>query len=193
MSPLFASALTGFFVFSGVGGMSSTSLMTDKEVPVEPTYQAVESYTVSMTGYNAVPEQTDDTPFSTSIGAYTNPEIIVARSSDLGAKLPYGTVIRVSQIAPASGCEYELVEDLIGYRVVADAMHPRWRNKIDILFDTRPVVTRRGGEQLNAARALGYCKNNIKLEVVGKIDTKKMPKSQTELKEMLGLAALAAK
>ena len=192
MSPLFVSALTGFFVFSGVGGMSSTSLMTDKEVPQEPTYEVLESYTVSMTGYNAVPEQTDDTPFSTSIGAYTNPEIIVERSSDLGTKLPYGTVIRVSQVAPSRGCAYDLVEEFIGYRVVADAMNARIRNQIDILFDKDDLV-QAGTRKLNPAYALGYCKNNIKVEVVGKINTKKMPKTQAELKALIGQSALAVK
>ena len=140
--------------------MSSTSLMTDKEVPQEPTYEAVESYQVSMTGYNAVPEQTDDTPYSTSIGAYTNPETIVARSNDLGDKLPYGTVIRVSQIAAGYGCSYDLVKNFIGYRVVGDAMNARIHNQIDILFDNDDLV-QAGPRKLNPAYALGYCKNNI--------------------------------
>ena len=172
--------------------MSSTTLLTNKEVPQEPTYQAVESYTVSMTGYNAVPEQTDDTPYSTSIGAYTNPETIVARSNDLGDKLPYGTVIRISQVSQTRGCAYDLVKNFIGYRVVGDAMNARIHNQIDILFGKDDLV-QAGARKLNPAYALGYCKNNIKAEVIGRIDTSHMPKTQVELKALIGQSALAIK
>ncbi|MEN9561318.1 MAG: hypothetical protein RIQ56_591 [Candidatus Parcubacteria bacterium] len=188
MNPLFTSALTGFFVFSGVGGFA-TSTPETQIAPPEPTYK---SYTVSMTGYNAVPEQTDDTPFQTSIGAYTNPEIIVARSKDLADELPYGTVIRISQAEVKHGCEYELVEEYIGLRVVADAMHPRKRNQIDVLLDTKPIINSKT-RKLNAAQALGYCRENIVIEVIGKIDTRAMPKSQKELKDMMGVNALAVR
>ena len=168
----------GLFVLTGApqAGWASAATMPSQEILL-PSHQ------VTVTGYNAVPGQTDDTPFETSIGAYTNPEIIAARSRDLAEMLPYGTVIAFEPVANSNDCGFEVVEEYIGLRVVADAMNARMQNKIDILFSSHDYVTV-GGKERNAARAFGICKD-VKIYIVGKIDTKNMPESQEELVRML--------
>lgn len=156
-----------------------------------PTYVPKEMYTVTMTAYNAVPSQTDDSPEYTSIGARTNPEIIAARSSDLADELPYGTVISVLPATTTPNCGFKYVSEKIGLRVIGDAMHARMRNKIDILMDVEPIRAQ-DGKYRNPARALGFCKG-VKIAVVGHIDIKHMPKTQTELAAAVGLASLAVK
>src|SRR3989344_2886699 len=119
--------------------------------------EATQSYSVSMTAYNAVPAQTDSDPFITASGAWTNPEIVAARSRDLGAELPFGTVIKVERAAADSPrCQFGKVEHLIGYRVIADTMHSRWTDKIDILLDQTDTVLVEGRE-VNPALAIGVC------------------------------------
>lgn len=137
-----------------------------------------------MTAYNALPGQTDSTPDRTSIGAYTNPDIIAARSRDLADELPYGTVIEVVPVSTSTprdvNCGRQFVHDQIGLRVIGDAMNPRITNTIDILMDHKELVSV-NGKKRNPAKALGMCKN-VTIKIVGKIDTKNMPKTQDELK-----------
>ncbi len=144
-----------------------------------------------MTAYNAVPWQTDEDPFTTASGAYSNPDIIAARSRDLADELPFGTVISITAASSSPNCGYEVVGDMIGLRVIADTMHARMTKKIDILFDI-DAKAKVGGKQVSAAKAFGVCKN-VTIEVVGKIDTKRMPKNQLELQLALGRATLADK
>ncbi len=152
-----------------------------EETPAQPIYP---SYSVSMTAYNAVPGQTDSTPNRTSIGAYTNPDIIAARSVDLADELPYGTVIEIVPVSTSTPidhkCGREVVEHQIGLRVIADSMNARMRNKVDLLMDMSDKV-RVNGKAINPARAFGVCKN-VEIRVVGRINTKQMPKTQDELK-----------
>lgn len=174
MPTIITTALMGFFLLSANGGAIVSEVA---KKPVLPTY---ETLSVSMTGYNAVPEQTDGDPFTTASGAYSNPDIVIARSVDLAQTLPFGTVVEV--VVPESAnqnCGIGQVEHLIGYRVVADSMHPRKRNQLDILFDTDASVTHNGKDK-NAAIVMGVCKE-IEVRVVGKIDIKNMPKNQSEL------------
>ncbi|HEY4487545.1 MAG TPA: hypothetical protein VI483_02145 [Candidatus Paceibacterota bacterium] len=178
-------ALMGFFVFSPAQqlGWASTT----------PTTPALEiqlpSYEVTMTGYNAVPEQTDSDPFTTASGAYSNPELVAARSVDLKDELPFGTVIAIVPNEPTSNCGLAHVEESVGLRVIADVMHPRMHNKIDLLFATNDYV-KVGGTTRNAARALGFCRN-VQIVVVGKIDVRKMPKTQDQLVRMMDKELLA--
>ena len=138
------------------------------------------TYSVAMTAYNAVPGQTDETPDVTASGAYSNPDIVAARSIDLADKLPYGTVIAIETGSSASpSCGIGAVSHLIGYRVIADSMNARMRNKVDLLFGTDDTVSV-GGKKIGAARALGLCKD-ISIRVVGHVDIAKMPHSQAEL------------
>ena len=182
MTPTIAAALAGFFVFSGVGGMSSSSLMNTEDPVIEtPTYPA---YSVSMTGYNAVPEQTDSDPFTTASGARSNAAIMAARSSDLADEMPFGTVVAISTNTSTANCGLSAVSNLVGLRVIGDSMHPRKRNQIDILFDETDTVRARG-KQMNPALVLGMCKD-IQVVVVGHIDIKRIPKTQAALKLAVG-------
>lgn len=165
---IFNTALIGLFVLSGLGGQNSLSLAKAAAEEPPPTY------TVSMTAYNAVPEQTDGDPHITASGAYSNPEIVAARSRDLADQLPFGTVIEVSTATSSENCGLHVVGDEVGLRVIADTMHARMQNKIDVLLDSKKT-----------ARTFGVCEG-VAIKVVGKIDIKDMPKSQAELRAQVG-------
>lgn len=137
-------------------------------------------FTVKLTAYNAVPGQTDNTPFTTAIGAYSNPEVVAARSRDLAGTLPYGTIIRIERTtADTPSCRYSQVEDQIGYRVIADAMNPRITNTVDVLLNQHKKVWV-DGRMVNPALAVGRC-SAVSVTAIGRLDTKDMPKTQAEL------------
>lgn len=173
----------GLFVYSNLSLPTVAADTIKQTPPEEPTYR---SLSVSMTGYNAVPEQTDGDPFTTASGAYSNPEVIAARSVDLAEDLPFGTVIEVvpSSAAVSNNCGLSAVEDHLGLRVIADSMHPRKRNQIDLLFVDEKVIKARG-TWVNPAVALGVC-SDVEVRIVGKIDVKDIPKTQAELKLAMG-------
>src|SRR3989344_6006664 len=103
MSTLIASALVaGFFLFSGAHAASA---------PKAPSAD-LPSYLVTLTSYNAVAWQTDDTPMITGSGLRSNPEIIAARSADFAQDLPYGTIIALHRDnrADTNNCHYSAVE-----------------------------------------------------------------------------------
>ncbi len=169
---------------SSVGEEPSKRLATSREV--------ASSLLVSMTAYNAVVGQTDGDPFTTASGAFSNPEVVAARSVDLAGELPFGTVIQISRTGKDTpGCRFSQVEPQIGYRVIADSMHSRWTKKIDVLLDENNTVEVDGREH-NPGIALGVCKN-VTVTVVGKVDIHRMPKTQAELVKMFGTATLALK
>lgn len=177
-------ALTGFFVWSNIG-LAATSTFPQQVQPEAEALIEVPAITrtVKLTAYNAVPEQTDGDPFTTASGAYSNPEVVAARSRDLAAAFPFGTVIALESPVKSHSCGFSSVEHLIGYRVIADTMHERMTQKIDILFDPSDVVSIGVNGQpkktVNPARALGIC--TVTARVVGRIDIKDVPKTQTEL------------
>ena len=177
----------GFLFMSGVGQANALTRTSTIAAAVPPS----QVYSVSMTGYNAVPGQTDSEPLTTASGAYSDPDIVAARSVDLADELPFGTVIEIVPAATSTdpSCGVSLVQPLIGYRVIADSMNARMHNKIDILFGTDDIV-HVGGIDRNPARALGFCRGT-KIVVVGHVAISHMPKTQAELKAMLGQAALA--
>ncbi|MBI5470032.1 hypothetical protein HY968_01795 [Candidatus Kaiserbacteria bacterium] len=143
-----------------------------------------------MTAYNAVPEQTDSSPDRTASGAFSDPDIVAARSVDLADELPFGTVIMITHAATSTpNCGIGLVDDQIGLRVIADSMHPRKRNQIDILFDQADKV-KVGGKYVNPARAMGVCKD-VTITVVGHIDIKHIPKNQAALRVSVGQLQIA--
>lgn len=195
MTGIITTAVTGVFLLQAITPQALALGVAQVEAtPVEPSYPTL---TVKMTAYNALPGQTDDTPDRTSIGAYTDPDIIAARSPDLAEKLPYGTVIEVVPASTSSpkdvNCGREAVEDQIGLRVIADAMNPRIKNTIDILLDHTDLVSVKGKKR-NPAKALGMCKN-VTIKIVGRIDVKKvkdMPSTQQELKLALETRNIAA-
>ena len=171
-------ALMGFLLFSGGPVVPSAHAAALKE-PVSP------SYAVTLTAYNAVPEQTDNDPLITASGAYSNPEIIAARSIDLADELPFGTIIEISgPSGPDNSCGYHIVKPIIGYRVIADAMNARYTNRIDILFHTESNYKMADGKTKNAGNVLGVC-SDASIRVVGYVGINKIPKTQTELARLV--------
>lgn len=168
-------ALMGLFFLSGAA-VAVPGAASAPQAPI-PTYQ------ITLTGYNALPEQTDDTPFETASGAYTNPEVVAARSRDLATELPFGTIIAIE--APANGgknCGYGAVSSLIGYRIIEDTMNARYKHYIDVLFATEDQFLVKGRTR-NAAGLLGVC-SDVSIRVVGHVKALgngKAPKTQKEL------------
>lgn len=185
MHDIFTTALMGIFLFSsGTGVAASSNQVTLDEV--EPPQRIVK-----LTGYNAVPEQTNEDPFTTASGAFSNPEVVAARSRDLSDVLPYGTVIAIERPSYQDplACGFDIAEAHIGYRVLADTMHMRKRNQVDIMFPTDKTITV-GKRQVNPAVALGIC-DEVTIRVVGFIDIKDIPKTQAELAVRVGNTHLA--
>lgn len=175
-----------FFVWASPG-LPDATIVVDQ---VQDAEINLPTYTVHMTGYNAVPEQTNADPMTTASGARSNPTVVVARSRDLADKLPYGTIIEVNtKEGVESPCGLTVVDHLIGYRVVADTMHPRKKNQIDIMFDTNDTV-KVGARQVNPAIALGVCED-IEIKVVGFVGINDIPKSQLALAAHVKDLALA--
>ncbi len=202
MSGILTTALTGFFLLSAATGTLSESMISEPEAEPEkgvivvragarvvsdekPKLTPIATHTVAMTGYNAVPEQTDGDPFTTASGAYSNPEIMAARSVDLKEELPFGTIIEIKSVNPKDkGCAYEFAEPFVGYRVIGDSMHPRKRQQIDLLFPADVKVKVGGGRVMNPAVALGYCQG-VEINVVGFVPIKNIPKTQIALKALV--------
>ncbi len=149
-----------FLLLSGGSGVATTPA----SAPVASSTPPAPSYMVAMTAYNAVPGQTDSNPFETASGAYSNPEVVAARSQDLGEELPFGTIIEIDgPTSKQNNCGFGIVSPILGYRVIADTMNVRYTKRVDVLFDVCHGVT---------------------VRVVGHIDPKKMgnlPKTQTAL------------
>lgn len=145
---------------------------------------ALPSFTAKLTAYNAVPGQTDATPFVTAVGAFSNPEVIAARSRDLAATLPYGTIIKIERTqADTPSCRFSSVEGQIGYRVIADAMNPRITNTVDVLLNQSKKVWV-DGRMVNPALAVGRCAE-VSVTVVGKMPVSAIPMTQAELAAMV--------
>lgn len=211
MTGILSTALTGFFILSAATGTLTESVLkpqndaTKSTIEVrsgarvvsdtEPTIDPISTHTVAMTGYNAVPEQTDSDPFTTASGAYSNPEVIAAVSKDLRyGDMPFGTVIELSYDGKSNNCGFSAVKHLIGYRVIADQMNPRFEKKIDILFNEEDkvmiAVNGQPAKPVNPARALGECRG-VTASVVGRIQIKDIPKSQAELRILIGKGVLS--
>ncbi len=168
----------GFLLLSG-GAVALPAHAMAPRAPLLP------DYAVTLTAYNAVSEQTDDNPFETASGAYSNPEIVAARSGNLAGKLPFGTIIELdgSNISSRDTCGYNVVKKRIGYRVIADTMNSRYTDRIDILFSTESNYVMKDGREKNAGAMLGIC-NGASVRVVGHIDItnpNRLPKTQAEL------------
>jgi 3D (Asp-Asp-Asp) domain-containing protein len=141
-------------------------------------------FTAKLTAYNAVPGQTDATPFVTAAGAFSNPEVVAARSGDLAAKLPYGTIIKIERTqADSPACRFSSVEDQVGYRVIADAMNPRISNTVDLLLNQNKKVWV-DGRLVNPAYAVGRC-DAVSVTIVGKMSVSAIPMTQAELVTMV--------
>ena len=168
-------ALIGLFAFSGTVAAPSGDVYSEVNAP---------SFSVKLTAYNAVVEQTDSDPHTTASGAFSNPEVVAARSRDLAEVLPFGTIIAIEGPAVADNdCGYDLVASRIGYRVIADSMHSRKREQVDVLLDYTERV-RAAGKIVNPALALGICEGSS-VRIVGYVDINHMPKTQGELARLV--------
>lgn len=177
----------GFFLLSG----ATVALPAQAEAPA---VAMVPNYTVTLTAYNAVPEQTDEDPFTTASGAYSNPEVVAARSRDLAAELPFGTIIEIGGPPDLQRtCGYGIVSPIIGYRIIADTMNARYTDRIDILFSIASNYRMKNGRTRNAGNVLGICRG-VTIRVVGHLDPKRpgrFPKTQIELAALVEGAELA--
>lgn len=99
---------------------------------------------MTVTSYRSVPEQTDDSPYITSIGQRTHPHG-VAVSQDLlkNGALKYGDFI---------------VVEGYGIKVVNDTMHPRHKNHVDIWVETYNQEKAVGVKKLKIYRIRGTIK-----------------------------------
>lgn len=169
--------------------LASTTLAI-ADAPTLSLSEDTAEYVVKLTSYNAVPEQTDGNPHETASGAYSNPEVVVARSVDLATALPFGTVIALERSTPDSeNCRFAAVEHLIGYRVVADSMHSRKRAQIDVLLDASDTVSVHG-KATNPSLALGMC-SEVTVRVIGRLKVADIPETQADLRTLVEGDALA--
>jgi len=163
--------------------VSAPSVQVSAAAASKPV-KATASYPVTLTAYNAVPEQTDSDPTVTASGAFSNPEVIAARSRDLAGELPFGTIIEIDGSNASEGtCGYSIVEPIVGYRVIADSMNARFTDRIDVLFSTDSNYTMPDGKVKNAGIVLGIC-GGMTVRVVGYINItnpNRVPKTQAEL------------
>lgn len=174
----------GFSLFLGAAPLPNHNDVTPRIVAPAPA--EVSNYNVTLTAYNAVAAQTDSNPFETASGAYSNPEVIAARSGNLADELPFGTIIELDGTgASRASCGFNVVAPLIGYRVIGDTMNPRYTDRIDVLFDTKSNYSRTDGSKINAASVLGICKG-VTIRVVGHVDIQHIPKTQAQLAELVG-------
>lgn len=186
-SMIILGALMGFSLLLGTPTFSFGNVVIPQHV-VAASAPAAPAHIVTLTAYNAVSAQTDNNPLETASGAYSNPEIMAARSVDLADDLPFGTIIEFDGANISSGgtCGYGVVESNIGYRVIGDSMNSRYTDRIDVLLDTTKDYMKPNGRAINAAEVLGICKG-VTIHVVGHVDINHLPKTQK------GLAALVEK
>ncbi len=175
--PVIATALVGLFLLGGAFNAGAPA--------PDQTITPLPGISVHLTGYNAVSWQTDADPSVTASGAFSNPEVVAARSHDLADELPFGTVIEIDRpdVQNPAACGFDAVSSLIGYRVIADSMNMRMHNRVDILFPNTDSVSV-GGQKINPSRALGVC-DNVTVRILGRINPNKMPKTQDELVALL--------
>jgi len=167
---------------AAIAAPSSEKLATAQE----PTT----SYTVKLTAYNAVPAQTDSDPGTTASGLPSNSEVMAARSHDLAAELPFGTVIAIYRAGKDTpNCAYNKVSHLIGYRVIGDTMDSRWTKRVDVELDQNDTVDV-DGAQVNPGLALGVC-SGVTVKVVGHLPLSRVPQTQAELAKLFAPKDLA--
>ena len=179
----------GLLLFSGVAAAAGAGAQS-AQAPSLPGFSA------TLTANNAVPAQTDDEPGITANGGPARAGVVAARSQDLGDELPFGTIIAIDAPAASATCGYKAVAPLIGYRVVTDTMNARYRDRVDVLFDTEDNYVLPSGKTMNASSLLGVCPG-VSVRIVGFIDLAKhaLPANQAALAKLVtgGPTTLAAR
>ncbi|APD09560.1 MULTISPECIES: 3D domain-containing protein [Thermus] len=97
------------------------------------------------TAYTSSVRETDATPFVTATGMRTRLGVL-AVSRDLLKVLPYGTKVRLRDLGSVYGRGKGQFDYLFQGRifVVADVMHPRMREKVDVWLPDRATAVRFG-------------------------------------------------
>ncbi|KGQ23049.1 3D domain-containing protein [Thermus filiformis] len=97
------------------------------------------------TAYTSSPRETDRTPYVTATGMRTALGVI-AVSRDLLRTLPYGTRVRLKDLGSVQGRGRGRFDYLFQNRVfvVADTMHPRMREKLDVWLPDRALALQFG-------------------------------------------------
>lgn len=97
------------------------------------------------TAYTSSVRETDATPFVTATGMRTRLGVL-AVSPDLLKVLPYGTKVRLKDLGSVYGRGRGQFDALFQGRVfvVADVMHPRMREKVDVWLPDRATALRFG-------------------------------------------------
>lgn len=179
-------ALVGLLLFPGavfnrpqeqISTISSANIAEEDTVPLPLI--STNTFVVKVTAYNAVPDQTDNTPHITASGAYANSNIVAARSRDLAKQLPFGTIIEIEPPVLQKTCGYNSVKSQIGYRVIADTMNVDKRNQIDILLNYRNKVSI-GNTYKNPSVVFGVCRH-VNIHIVGYVSISKIPRTQSQL------------
>ncbi|MFN3179860.1 MAG: 3D domain-containing protein [Thermus sp.] len=97
------------------------------------------------TAYTSSVRETDSTPFITATGMRTRLGVL-AVSPDLLKVLPFGTKVRLKDLGSVYGRGRGQFDYLFRDRifVVADVMHPRMREKVDVWLPDRATALRFG-------------------------------------------------
>jgi 3D (Asp-Asp-Asp) domain-containing protein len=113
---------------------------------------ATPTFTLRATGYNSLAAQTDATPHITATGTRTRPGIVAVSRDLLGSSLPYGSLVRLTDLGTYpygySPGYYQDVLDRQGLFVVEDTMHARKRQQIDVWFEDYRSAVRWGVRQV---------------------------------------------
>jgi 3D (Asp-Asp-Asp) domain-containing protein len=118
--------------------IQSKILKRPVEVPIVETFD-----TVTLTTYTTAIAQTDSTPLITASGFKLdsiNPKRhrVIAISRDLKKRYKFGQRVKIENAGRYNGVY-----------VIRDLMHPRWKNKIDILINPDDNHTKLKGVKLS--------------------------------------------
>lgn len=94
-------------------------------------------FTVRATAYNSLEGQTDATPHITATGTRTRWGVLAASRDLLGTDLPYGSLVRLTDLGSyhngrGRGVYQGLLDDVLF--VIEDTMHYRKTNQVDLWF-----------------------------------------------------------
>lgn len=93
---------------------------TEASFPTAGNREAQRTMKISVTAYNSVPWQTDDTPFNTADGTHVRDGIVAANFLPLGTRVKFPELYGDKEF------------------VVKDRMNPRYRNRADIWMESVP-------------------------------------------------------
>ncbi|WP_018460856.1 3D domain-containing protein [Thermus oshimai] len=107
--------------------------------------QAPKAMVLEATAYTSSVRETDATPFVTATGMRTRLGVL-AVSRDLLKVLPFGTQVRLRDLGTVYGRGKGQFDPLFRglVFVVADVMHPRMREKVDVWLPDRATALRFG-------------------------------------------------